>query len=93
MRLAGLTAFVAAALLTGTAIADVNVRTPWSDVYVGPGGVDVSGPWGGVNVPRSQRRRDCERWRDDVEDYYDDRDCDVDFTRDGCAIKEIECDD
>lgn len=93
MRVAGLTSFAAAVFLAGAAFAEVDVRTPWSDVYVGPGGVHVGGPWGGVDVPRSRRRHACQQWRDKVEDYYDARDCDVDFTDNGCAIAEVECDD
>lgn len=82
-----------AALFPQAALADVNVRTPWSSVYVGPGGVQVDGPWGGVNVPARGREKGCEAWRESVEDYYDDYDCDVDFRDNGCAIEEIECDD
>ena len=92
-KVAAVLTFVLSALLAGVALADVNVRTPWSDVYVGPGGVEVGGPWGSVNVPANRRRRGCDRWRDEVEDYYDRYDCDVEFHDNGCAIEEVECDD
>jgi len=84
---------ICAALFPQAAIADVNVRTLWSSVYVGPGGVQVDGPWGGVNVQGRGREKGCEAWRESVEDYYDGYDCDVDFQDNGCAIEEVECDD
>jgi len=93
MKVARLLSFAVAILVASAAFADVNVRTPWTDVYVGPGGVNVAGPWGGVDVPASRRKDACERWRDEVEDHYDAQDCDVDFTDNGCAIEEVECDD
>ncbi len=39
-KVAAVLTFILSALLAGAALADVNVRTPWSDVYVGPGGVE-----------------------------------------------------
>ena len=49
--------FVAAIILSGpwagAALAEVDVKTPWAKVYVGPGGVFVNGPWGRVNAPLS----------------------------------------
>jgi hypothetical protein len=50
-------ALIFAALLSQAALAEVDVRTPWADVYVGPDGVYVHGPWGRVEVPLSDRDR------------------------------------
>ena len=39
-------AFLIFSTLVGTAaFAEVDMRTPWANVYVGPGGVYVHGPW------------------------------------------------
>src|SRR3990170_1103523 len=59
-----------AALLSQAALAEVDVRTPWADVYVGPDGVYVHGPWGRVEVPLSDRERVCSQWRESVREYY-----------------------
>lgn len=57
-------AFLFFSTLMGTAaLAEVDVRTPWANVYVGPGGVYVYGPWGRVDVPASDRERVCSEWR------------------------------
>lgn len=73
------------------ASAEVDIRTPWGDVYVGPDGVYVNGPWGRVEAPLSQRDSVCREWRQSVETYYKDRRCDVEFDAAGCTIEKLEC--
>jgi hypothetical protein len=63
-RAMGTLAFLFFSALMGTAaFAEVDMRTPWANVYVGPGGVYVHGPWGRVDVPASDRERVCSEWR------------------------------
>ena len=81
-----------AALLSQAALAEVDVRTPWADVYVGPDGVYVHGPWGRVEVPLSDRERVCSQWRESVREYYKSHDCEVRFDDKGCTIEEVDCD-
>ena len=89
----------AAALLVGAglwgsvALAEVDIRTPWANVYVGPGGVYVHGPWGSVDVPASDRERVCSAWRKSVLENYKDRDCKVEFDDTGCVIEKLDCKD
>ena len=40
-------------------IDDEHGRTPWANVYIGPGGVYVHGPWERVDVPLSEHERVC----------------------------------
>jgi len=75
------------------ALAEVDVQTPWSDVYVGPEGVYVHGPWGRVEVPSGERERVCAAWRRKVEAHYKRKGCEVDFDSAGCTIEEVDCDD
>jgi len=86
---------VAALLLCGLsaspALAEVDVRTPWANVYVGPGGVYVHGPWGRVEVPASDRERVCSDWRKTTTEHYESRGCKVDFDDDGCLIDKVKC--
>ena len=77
----------------GVALAEVDVRTPWTDVYVGHQGVYVNGPWGRVAVPSEDRERVCASWRRNVERHYKRSGCEVDFDDDGCTIDEVECHD
>jgi len=79
-------------LASGPAMA-VDVQTPWADVFVGPGGVFVNGPWGRVDVPASQRERVCARWRQSTLDFYQERDCTVTFDDAGCVIEDLDCPD
>ena len=87
---------VAALLLCGQsvspALAEVDVRTPWANVYVGPGGVYVHGPWGRVEVPASDRERVCSEWRKNTTEHYEGRGCKVEFDDEGCLIDKVECD-
>jgi hypothetical protein len=48
-------------LVASPALAEVDVRTPWANVYVGPGGLYVHGPWGKVDVPEADRERVLQR--------------------------------
>jgi len=83
--------FFSASLMSSTAFAEVDVRTPWADVYVGPGGVFVHGPWGRVDVPASERDRICAEWRRSTRGYYEERGCEVEFDDDGCVIEKLDC--
>jgi hypothetical protein len=80
-----------AGLMSSPAFAEVNIKTPWANVYVGPGGVFVNGPWGRVDVPASEREHVCAEWRKSTEAYYGDRHCTVTFDKDGCLIKSLDC--
>jgi hypothetical protein len=73
------------------AVAQVDVRTPWANVYVGPGGVYVNGPWGRVDVPAADRERVCSEWRKSTTEHYESRGCTVEFDPDGCLIERVEC--
>ncbi len=73
------------------ALAEVDVRTPWADVYVGPEGVFVHGPWGRVEVPASERDRVCRKWRRSVRKHYQKRRCRVKFDAKGCIIEKLDC--
>lgn len=84
--------FTTASLMT-SAYAEVDIQTPWADVYVGPDGVYVYGPWGRVEVPSSDRARVCRNWRKSTRNYYKKRGCSVDFDKSGCIIEKVECDD
>ena len=79
-------------LMSGTALAEVDIKTPWANVFVGPGGVFVNGPWGRVDVPASERERICAEWRKSTREYYEERDCDIEFDDSGCVIEELDCD-
>jgi len=74
------------------ASAEVDIRTPWADVYVGPEGVYVNGPWGRVEVPSSERKRICSAWRQQIEEHYKETNCKVEFDAAGCLIEKVECD-
>lgn len=87
------TVAVSGGLLAVPAIAEVDVRTPWANVYVGPGGVYVHGPWGRVDVPHPDRERVCRQWRESVLEHYKDRDCKVTFDDTGCTIDKLDCPD
>ena len=78
-------------LITTAALAEVDIRTPWANVYVGPGGVYVHGPWGRVEVPAADRERVCRQWRDNVLEHYKDRDCRIEFDAIGCVIEKVDC--
>lgn len=88
-------ALVAAILLSGSwasaALADVNVKTPWANVHVGPGGVYVHGPWGRVNVPEAERARVCQAWQESTLEHYKAKGCEVTFSADGCTIQDVAC--
>ena len=89
---AAMAILIFATLLSQAALAQVDVRTPWANVYVGPGGVYVHGPWGRVDVPLSDRERVCRQWRESVREHYKSRDCEVRFDDKGCTIEEVDCD-
>ena len=76
---------------TSAALADVKVKTPWANVFVGPGGVYVHGPWGRVNVPEPERVRVCQAWRESTRAHYDAKGCTVVHSPDGCIIQEVTC--
>ena len=78
---------------SGPAFAEVDIKTPWANIYVGPGGVFVNGPWGRVDVPASERKRVCAEWRKSTLDYYEERGCAVDFDDEGCVIEDVDCPD
>ncbi len=78
-------------LMTAPAFAEVDIKTPWANVFVGPGGVFVNGPWGRVEVPASERERVCAAWRKSTQDYYEERGCEVEFDDNGCVIEELDC--
>jgi len=78
-------------LAPSTALAEVDVRTPWANVYVGPGGVYVNGPWGRVDVPAADRERVCAAWRKSTTEHYEARGCTVTFDEEGCLIQSVEC--
>jgi hypothetical protein len=82
---------IIASLTSGAAFADVDIKTPWANVYVGPGGVFVNGPWGRVDVPASEREQVCAEWRKSTEAYYGERGCTVTFDKDGCVIESLDC--
>jgi hypothetical protein len=79
------------ALSVSPARAEVNVQTPWANVYVGPGGVYVYGPWGRVEVPAADRAQVCSEWRKNTTEYYEQRGCKVEFDEEGCLITNVEC--
>jgi hypothetical protein len=79
------------ALSVSSARTEVNVQTPWANVYVGPGGVYVNGPWGRVEVPAADRARVCSEWRTSTTEYYEQRGCKVEFDEEGCVIAKVEC--
>ena len=85
----------AALLLAGVgatpALAQVDVRTPWANVYVGPGGLYVNGPWGRVEVPAADRERVCAEWRKSTTEHYEGRGCSVEFDAEGCLIQNVDC--
>ena len=84
-------ALLGANVMGGPAFAEVDLKTPWANIYVGPGGVFVNGPWGRVDVPASERKRVCAEWRKSTLDYYEERGCAVEFDDEGCVIKDIDC--
>jgi hypothetical protein len=79
------------ALSASPPLAEVDVRTPWANVYVGPGGVYVHGPWGRVEVPAADRERVCSEWRKSITEHYEGRGCKVEFDEEGCLITNVEC--
>ena len=70
---------------------EVDVQTPWANVYVGPDGVYVNGPWGRVEVPSEDRKRVCQKWREEVLTYYEKDNCSVTFDAAGCTIETVDC--
>jgi len=80
-----------AGMQPSSAFAEIDIRTPWADVYVGPEGVYVHGPWGRVEVPASERHRVCRNWHESVLKFYKDRRCQVEFDDKGCTIRNVEC--
>jgi hypothetical protein len=84
--------FLGASLMGGAAFAEMDVKTPWANVFVGPGGVFVNGPWGRVDVPASERERVCAEWRQSTREYYEERNCAVEFDDTGCVIEDLACD-
>ena len=92
MRKSAVICFLIAICLTsGPALAQVDIKTPWANVYVGKGGVFVHGPWGRVDVPVSERARVCAKWRESTQEYYDEKGCEVEYDDDGCIIDELSC--
>lgn len=92
MRILAAIALVAGAVLAATAAsAQVDIRSPWGDVFVGPGGIYVHGPWGRVDVPSADRERVCDQWRESIREHYKGRDCKVEFNDDKCTIKDVDC--
>jgi len=90
---AGLVCLLVGIGLSPAVHAEVDVRTPWADVYVGHEGVYVNGPWGRVEVPATERQRVCTSWRKRVEEHYKADGCSVDFDSSGCTIDKVDCDD
>jgi hypothetical protein len=82
---------VLCALSASPALSEVDVRSPWANVYVGPGGVYVNGPWGRVEVPAADRQRVCSEWRKSTTEHYEGRGCTVAFDGEGCLIEKVEC--
>jgi hypothetical protein len=78
-------------LQASPALGQVDVRSPWANVYVGPGGVYVNGPWGRVEVPAADRERVCSEWRKSTTEHYEGRGCTVAFDDEGCLIEKVEC--
>jgi hypothetical protein len=78
-------------VLHSAALAEVDVRSPWANVYVGPRGVYVHGPWGRVDVPAADRERVCSEWRKSTTEHYEGRGCTVEFDAEGCLIQKVEC--
>jgi hypothetical protein len=78
-------------LPASAALAQVDVRSPWANVYVGPGGVYVNGPWGRVEVPAADRERVCREWRKSITEHYQGRGGTVTFDDEGCLIEQVEC--
>ena len=91
MRAMGvIAALLGTGLIGGPALA-VDVRTPWANVFVGPGGVYVNGPWGRVNVPDAERQRVCAKWRNSTLSHYEAQGCTVTFDDEGCVIDNVDC--
>jgi hypothetical protein len=84
-------AFLLAGSFPAPALAEVDVRTPSANVFVGRGGVYVNGPWGRVAVPAADRERVCSEWRKSTTDHYEGRGCTVTFDEEGCVIDRVEC--
>ncbi len=84
-------ALLGTSALSGPASAEVDIKTPWANVFVGPGGVFVNGPWGRVDVPASERDRVCAEWRKSTLDHYKEEGCTVEFDDEGCVIEHIDC--
>jgi hypothetical protein len=93
MRLLAAAALSIAALAATAAAAQLDIRSPWADVFVGPGGLYVHGPWGRVDVPSADRQRVCDQWRQSILDHYKGRDCKVEFNDDNCTVKDVDCAD
>jgi hypothetical protein len=91
-RAVSVAALLLFSLSASPALAEVDVRTPWANVYVGPGGVYVHGPWGKVEVPAADRERVCSEWRKSTTEHYEGRGCKVEFDDEGCLIEKVECD-
>jgi len=85
--------FLIVAAAASVALAQVDIRSPWADVFVGPGGLYVHGPWGRVDVPSADRERVCDQWRESILNHYKGRDCKVTWNDDNCTIKDVDCAD
>ena len=64
-------------------IAITEVQLSWANVFVGPGGIYVNGPWGRVDVPAADRERVCAEWRKSTTEHYEGRGCTVAFDDEG----------
>ena len=84
-------ALLGANVMGGPAFAEVDLKTPWADIFVGPGGVFVNGPCVRVDLLTPARKRVCAEWRKSTLDYYEERGCAVEFDDEGCVIKDIDC--
>jgi hypothetical protein len=91
MRVLSGACFLIVVAAASAALAQVDIRSPWANVYVGPGGVYVHGPWGRVDVPSADRERVCDQWRESILDHYKGQNCKVTFNDDNCTVKDVDC--
>ena len=92
MRVLSGACFLIAVTAASAALAQVDIRSPWANVYVGPGGVYVHGPWGRVDVPSADRQRVCDEWRESILNHYKGQflACDF-FTIETLALQTLYC--
>ena len=91
MRVLSGACFLIVVAAAPAALAQVDIRSPWANVYVGPGGVYVHGPWGRVDVPSADRERVCDQWRKSILEHYKGQNCKVTFNDDNCTVKDVDC--